>query len=81
MKRTGATSSKAEYNRCTMATDATAPNLAKKTENTLAVDTNRAHTNEESRKNKYSNDMSQSKGKVFTVQPICHECEQKKKLL
>jgi len=64
-----------------MATDATAPNLAKKIRNFLTVGTNKAYSNEENRKNKCSNDMSQSKGRICIAQPICYEYRQKKKLL
>ena len=37
-----------------------------------AVDTDRACTNKESKKNKYSNSMPELAGKICTSQPICY---------
>jgi len=70
VKRTVAIGSKAEHNRNTMATDAIAPNLAKKTGDFLAASADRAHTNGGSRKNKYS----KLKSRVYTVQLIYYGC-------
>ena len=53
-----------------MATDAIAPNLAKKTGDFLAASADRAHTNGGSRKNKYS----KLKSRVYTVQLIYYGC-------
>jgi len=59
----------------------TASNIAKKTGNTSAADTNRAYSNGESKKNEYSNSALLAESRVGTTQPICHGSRQEKELL
>jgi len=53
-KRTRNSSTKTEYYRNTMAIDVTVPSLAKKTEGSLIMSTDRIHSNRRSKMNKYS---------------------------
>jgi len=72
MTKIGATSFKTKLTRGIIATDTTASGIAKETRGSLTVDTNRACSNERSREDKCSNDVPQSEGSVYIIQPIYH---------
>ena len=57
----------------TMATTATIPSLAEKTEGLLTESINRVCSNGRSRKNKCSDDILKSAGRIYaSMGPICH---------
>ena len=64
-----------------MATIDTASNMAKKTENTLTADVNRAYSNRGSKKNECSDGMPLAESRVSATQPICHGSRQREELL
>ena len=74
MVRAEAIDFKAKPTRGIQAIDATAPDMAKKAGGFSTTDINRACIDERSQKNKYSDSISQSEGKVYTTQHICHGC-------
>ena len=65
--RAEATSSKNKQHKSTQATKASASNLAKETRGATTTDTSRAHSDERSGKNKYSNGVSKSTDRVCIV--------------
>ena len=73
MTRAEATNSKVKQSRDTIVTNTIASSLAEETRGPLTVDSDRTCSDRRSRKNKHSNGIPKSIGRVCaSARPICH---------
>jgi len=82
MMRVGTTSLKIKQYKGGQTNNATTLDLAKEARDSTTIGANKACSNKGSRKNRYSNGMPKSAGRVHTsIESICYEYKQGKKLL
>ena len=74
VKKIGTIDSKTKHNRSTIIIDAIVPSLAKEIGDFSAMDTNRAWSDRESRKDKYDDSVLKPKSRVGSIQLIHYGC-------